>query len=179
MSRYKARASGILNPGTWFRWLCSDSEPRSEAEQTQTSGNPEIHLFISIALKGLKSKSLGNINDQPQTPWRGLIPLPWVVTSGRPSCNCEEALPGGRGVKWGRSRSESSRGRCGPGPESVGSWPGRWHLPPGSYPREQQGPHWRVTFLHLGPQGTRQFSAQSHRLASPFLLLCHGVSAQT
>ena len=33
--------------------------------------------------------------------------------------------------------------------------------------------------LHLGPQGTRQLSAQSHRLASQFLLLCRGVSAQT
>ena len=33
--------------------------------------------------------------------------------------------------------------------------------------------------LHLGPQGTRQLSARSHRLASQFLLLCRGVSAQT
>ena len=82
-------------------------------------------------------------------------------------------------MKWGRSRSESSRGRCGPGPESAGSWPGRWHLPPGSRPRGQQGRHWRVTFLHLGPQETQQLPAQSHRLASPFLLLCRGVSAQT
>ena len=48
-----------------------------------------------------------------------------------------------------------------------------------SCPRGQQGPHWRVTFLHLGPQGTRQLSAQSHRLASQFLLLCRGVSAHT
>ena len=81
MSRYNPRASGILNPGTWFRWLCSGREPRSEAEQTQTSGNPEIHLFISIALKGLKSKLLGKINDQIHTPQRGLILLPWAVTS--------------------------------------------------------------------------------------------------
>ena len=47
------------------------------------------------------------------------------VTSERPSCKCEKALPGGCGVEWGMRRSEASRGRCGSGPESAGSWPGR------------------------------------------------------
>ena len=50
--------------------------------------------------------------------------------------------------------------------------------PAGSYPRGQQGPHWRVTFLHLGPQETRPISAQSHMLAAQFLFFCR-ISAQT
>ncbi|XP_061025234.1 uncharacterized protein LOC133075173 [Eubalaena glacialis] len=52
-------------------------------------------------------------------------------------------------------------------------------LGPDANDPSQQCPHWRVTFLHLGPQGTRGLSALSNTLASYFLLLRHGVSAQT
>ena len=81
-------------------------------------------------------------------------------------------------MKWGRSRSESSRGRCGLVLREQGPGQAAGTSPAGSYPRGQQGPHWKVTFLHLGPQGTQQFSAQSRRLASHILFLCRGVSAQ-
>ena len=42
----QAPPTGMLEFEPWkikFGWLCSDSEPTSWAEQTQTSGNPEIH----------------------------------------------------------------------------------------------------------------------------------------
>ena len=90
----------------------------------------------------------------------------WGSPSRRPWCEVgEEQVWVQQGARWH-------------GPESAGSWPGRWHLPPGSYPREQQGPQWRVTFLHLGPQETWWLLAQSHTLAAQFLLVCHGISAQ-
>ena len=101
------------------------------------------------------------------------------VTSERPSCKCEKALPGGCDVKWGMRRSAASRGRCGSGPESTGSWPGSLHLLPWLLPTWAAGSSLEGDVLHLGPQGTRQLSAQSHRLASQFLLLCRGVSAHT
>ena len=67
-----------------------------------------------------------------------------------------------------------------PGPENAGSFLARQAGTSSvdSCPRGQQGPHWRVTFLHLGPQGTRQLSAQSHRLPSQFLLLWCGARDQ-
>ena len=54
-----------------------------------------------------------------------------------------------------------------------------WHLLPWLLPTWAAGSSLEGDVLHLGPQGTRQLSAQSHRLASQFLLLCRGVSAQT
>ena len=54
-----------------------------------------------------------------------------------------------------------------------------WHLLCCLLPTWAAGSSLEGDGLHLGPQGTRQLSAQSHRLASQFLLLCRGVSAQT
>ena len=70
-------------------------------------------------------------------------------------------------MKWGRRRPESSRGRCGSGPGQAG-----WHLFPWLLPTWAAGSSLEGDVLHLGPQGTWQLSAQSHRLASQFLLLC-------
>ena len=46
-----------------------------------------------------------------------------------------------------------------------------WHLLCCLLPTWAAGSSLEGDGLHLGPQGTRQLSAQSHRLASQFLLL--------
>ena len=60
------------------------------------------------------------------------------------------------------------------GPDQAG-----WHLLPWLLPTWAAGSPLEGDILHLGSQGTRQLSAQSHRLASQFPLLCCWVSAQT
>ena len=82
-------------------------------------------------------------------------------------------------MKWGRRRSESSRGCCGSVLRAQGPGQAGWHLLPWLLPTWAAGSSLEGDILHLGPQGTRQLSAQSHRRASQFLLLCRGVSAQT
>ena len=54
-----------------------------------------------------------------------------------------------------------------------------WHLLCGLLPTWAAGSSLEGDVLHLGPQGTRQLSAQRHTRTSQFLLLCRGVSAQT
>ena len=119
----------------------------------------------------LRSLGTWKSQRQVQTRRRGFILLPWAVTSGRPSCKCEKALPGGRGVKC-RRRSESSRGRCGPGPESPGSRPGR--LAPPLLALAHVGSSvltggWRPA---PGPPGDMTALSSEYMLASQFLLLC-------
>ena len=53
-----------------------------------------------------------------------------------------------------------------------------WHLLCWLLPTWAGGSSLEGDVLNLGSQGTQQLSAQSHRLASQFLLLCRGVSAQ-
>ena len=62
---------------------------------------------------------------------------------------------------------------------AQGAGQASWHLLCWLFPTWAAGTSLEGDILHLGPQGTRQLSAQSHRLASQFLLLCRGVSAQT
>ena len=56
-------------------------------------------------------------------------------------------------MNWGRRRSESSRGRCGPGPESAGSWPGSWHLLPWLLPLWAAGSSLEGDVPAPGPPG--------------------------
>ena len=78
-----------------------------------------------------------------------------------------------------RRRSESSGGRCGSVRRAQGPGQAGWHLLCWLLPTWAKGSSLEGDVLHLGSQGTQQLSAQSHRLASQFLLLCRGVSAQT
>lgn len=101
------------------------------------------------------------------------------VTSERPSCKCEKALPRGCGVKWGEGGLRPAGGAVGLVLRAQGPGQAGWHLLPWLLPTWAAGSSLEGDVLHLGPQGTWQLSAQSHRLASQFLLLCRGVSAQT
>ena len=105
--------------------------------------------------------------------------MPWAVASGRPSCKCEKALPRGWGVKWGEGGLRPAGGAVGLVLRAQGPGQAGWHHLPWLLPTWASGSSLEGDVLHRGPQGTWQLSAQSHRLASQFLLLCRGVSAQT
>ena len=70
-------------------------------------------------------------------------------------------------MKWGRRRSESSRERCGPGPENSGSWPGSWHLLPWLLPTRAAGSSLEGDSSAPGPPGDMMaLSSEPHACRS-------------
>ena len=56
-------------------------------------------------------------------------------------------------MKWGRRRSESSRGRCGSVLRAQGPGQAGWHLLPWLLPTWAAGSSLEGDILHLGPRG--------------------------
>lgn len=76
-------------------------------------------------------------------------------------------------------RSEASRGRCGSGPVSAGSWPGRLAPSPLALAHVGLGVltgGWRPA---PGPPGDTAALGSEPQALSQFLLLCREVNAQT
>ena len=96
------------------------------------------------------------------------------MTSGRPSCKCEKALPGGCGVKCKR-RSESSRGRCGSVRRAQGPGQAGWHLLCWLLPMWAAGSSVEGDVLHLDPRG--HGSSQLRAAGVPFSSCCSVVGS--
>ena len=79
---------------------------------------------------------------------------------------------------WGEGGLSPAGGAVGLVLREQGPGQAGWHLLPWLLPTWAAGSSLEGDVLHLGPQGTRQLSAQSHRLPSQFLLLWCGARDQ-
>ena len=152
-------------------WLCSGSGPRSQAVQTETTENPKVRQH-SLSLQVISDLERSLTSHKLHGGDSFFCPGQWHQRD--PAASVRK--PFQEAVVWsgGGGGLSPAGGAVGLSVRAQGPGQAGWHLLRWLCPRGQQGPHWRVMFLHRGPQVTGQLSAQSTCLP---LSSCSSVSS--